>query len=625
MASASLYEGFISLTRPLFEGWAGSRTTEQDLNWLLRRLSRRDNSQNIERDVATAVKLARKISRERKIGYNAIHADPLKITDALERYPQTTASTIIAAVLYPVLRAEGDRKFDRGHFREIEDRFRHKPDVAQIVRNTLQLRDTHLHARISSFEHTAPIKARIAIPEPAWFENFRLMLRDKVEHTDALLIRMTQWLIYLQELDRDKTPPDEFNRALYMTEHFYVIMAGTYGFKELRDDLEDQLLRMRDPQAYQAAYAQIVEAENYILNTEGKAFIENPNARRRIVCEIIEKSVADAIANGIVVVHKDDLINHPYRDVCAVEARVKTVSSVHEKTKRKPYYKNADVIGARIITRSHDDLNNEQRNCGRLHSKLKRKFPVNEGYEDDYMGKPREVEIHLVNDKGEPLLDADGNQKIRIKKIGRRKSGYESIHNNFRIVTAKDEIADPSIHAKKSFTLEMTAETEDEFERIKPAVPLGSAEIQITGWLMHKNNEKGSASHDTVYKKRADIRDPNDNMISVYTMGNEIIRLPKGMTVREMAAHLDSRLPAILKGAIIDRRDLFNPIPIGADILDVPLITGDQVELILDKAVPATAARDSNVVLLPTPPSSPATRTDVPAGQTPSRIVRDPA
>ncbi|MDX2027248.1 MAG: hypothetical protein SFW62_01280 [Alphaproteobacteria bacterium] len=310
-----------------------------------------DDRKVVYSKIAGAVKLAaeirtRRIKENRKTAGTAsteakdpyaslLHANPLGITkiyaellDAERRTPTEADLNIgIATILYRVLRLTRASEASEPdlsqapligkYLDQIGNDFGR--DVQNLVRATLQLSEINLPPRHVTTLHVGDGHADVQDERSHLSSFHRMVLERFSENKDVIKIRGSEFLGYAHGLEPDD-PRRE--RCMYLLENVYIPIVDLCGLGMLRDRMQDQLLKMREPAAYQAIQDEIASIENEFLLSMGKERVTDKGARQRIICEHLKEKVQAALP--------DDL-REP-ADI-TIEARPKTAYSIHLKKK----------------------------------------------------------------------------------------------------------------------------------------------------------------------------------------------------------------------------------------------------------------------------------------------------
>lgn len=507
-------------------------------------------------ELRQAIKLANRIGNERKFKHDSrFFSDPLAICARLARYSQTDKETLLAAVLYPVLRpldgavtpAADYQAEVHAYFAEISNKFGEA--VTRLTRDALRMRSVNLLAKVSAFQSVMPLKKRKPQSEQERLQKFHHMIGQITDDPRVVLIRGAQRVEQMNNLPA--MTREQSAEYQYLSENVYVPVLIHHNLKQLASDFQDQCLRVFDPNAYENVMERIREAEEVVLIAMGQSTPDNDKGREVKTLNIVKKKIESLIPADIQPIPEALLKGNWERQLdhlplgYILQYRVKKAHSAHGKLQRKGYLN--DVVGFRLIVIDP----NERKRAAELYKAFKRNLETVPGAADDYM--------HNI-----------------------KKNRYQAIHDEFFIPDNWIDSGKSSARVSKKRVHEKAA-----------------FEIQITGGNMHMFNEFGEASHDLYKGFVLAGQETTQKQVSVYTLGNEIHTLPYGATTTDLAAYLHTEIAFSFEEVKIDRVDLFaDPNKLKGDPMKIRLLPGDHVEFIRNPALIYDSERRQKVIEL---------------------------
>ncbi len=573
---------------------------------------------NVRTALLKALRLAAQIKKDRKIGYDdRSYADPIRLMSNLEKYPLTDLPTLTAGILYPVLRGGEHTPFDHDVFATIQQAYANKPEIANITREALQIREISILMRIAG----RTTMQREEYPNDQWMQKFRHMIINKIDdpYGRPLLLRAKQFLEYSQSLD-ERADPEKLDFAKFMLKKFYIPITGTlsfptedvesitykerrkcHTFAQLQRGLQNELFRLSKPAAYAEAHNVLFAGEEAMLDTIDKSdlkaathngesqviaskawfdfarkisrldqtpdvMVADPATRERLALEAIKQKFSNALnqASYPIVDNEEDLAH--YTNAIMIRVRRKTEESLWEKTFRKDEGRQiGDAFGCEIIVKTYDE-HREHGECAKVVAVLKTLgksaglFEMPEE-EDDLMGgrlRPKANEDGSID--GNELVIGKGSRT----GVGSKKSGYSAIHMMFALAQNKPDLPLRDGHNP---------------------VRMGVVELHITGHQMWLENNFGQAAH-TTYKGHGCPIDPKVKEGShIFVSGDgrtwDIRHVPAGTTSDGLLKQVGVFEPAEV---VVQRTDPFAPYPVEPND---PLVTGDRATLFRPVIIPS--------------------------------------
>ncbi len=189
-------------------------------------------------------------------------------------------------------------------------------------------------------------------------ETFRKILLTMADDIRVALIKLADRLHNLRTLAGLR--PEKQAKILAETEFLYAPIAHRLGLYHVYTEIEDLILRYRNPVAYQEIERRLQETAK-----ERAAYIS------RFVAPIEERLKAE--------------LGLPYK----IESRVKAISSIYRKMQRQgvPFEEVYDIFAIRIILDS--PLSSEKADCWRVYSVVTQLYRPNLSRLRDWISQPR--------------------------------------------------------------------------------------------------------------------------------------------------------------------------------------------------------------------------------------------
>ncbi len=559
----------------------------RDLRDLLKRSVETTHKKNIVEDIIRAVKFAVMVGRERGVNYDkALFANPLLMVPRLLDYG-LNAEGIIAAIIYPVLRAD-EGKQNRKTWKSLEKYMQAAKtgfgrDVFRYICGTLTLRDMPFLSRLEAPEIENIIQTSLEhSSEKDWYKKFIGMgIRGGVNDGTEAATRLTQYLFYLETLSDDI---DEQKRSeiLNRLDYFYIPMAAALDnpqqtwieFRKIRRDLEIMRLKIANPKGYREALELQEEHTADFLKWNLALAPQDADLSCEEQFKSAQKRLQKLLKNSV----PPDIA--PY---CEVQTRIKDIFSILdkiEKFKRKPPEEQLkkplnlrDIVGARLI------------------------FKI-----------PKEQYEHLTHSDGSPLTSEERLQFIKDKERQWSEQAFDYMHVVFNFDPNRDKNfwedpfdkgrrkVDNGYRAAQSIA-ESLSLTGLQFLGYSPdrkdLANTGAIEIQFLGEETHETNEKDLAASHSGHKGYGDFikigreimsesLGSAPKLISIVGPGNDIYEIPEGSNVIDLAARLHKELPdiAFFVRTVKIHRVVYPKDP-DTDLssLSTPLISGDRVDI----------------------------------------------
>ncbi|MDP9126974.1 MAG: HD domain-containing protein [Pseudomonadota bacterium] len=528
-----------------------------ELAKVLRRLVDPENVAAAYGNIDRAIKFAQTIRQKRSIHEEKIiDADPLAITKVLSELSAgapkpVDETTILAAILYPVLRLKRAAAFDpadpadadliSGFLRQIGGSESEKgvfpgklgAEVEKLVRNTLRVSEINLGAQAD-----LAIPGMSSVPSQTDAERtqaFRHMVMEAVEDPRAMLLRGSQWSIHMQQLiERNEDESTEktrqkIERCAELTEKVYIPLVTAYGYDHLKKRLQDQLFRMTDPIGYENISGKILGRLKDSAPEGKENYVRDHKSGSRIVLQHIEERLRNIV---------------PKQYLIQIESRIKTPYSAQDKQTRKPG-NDKDLIALRIIVDAgaFDDSERarEERKAVAaiyrsiiIETKKKEKKGIGglrqiPGEADDYYANPKP-------------------------------SGYLAIHDTFAI-----DINDGG------------------------GVRTAQFELQIVDKSAHFNNQEGTASHKKYKSLPTQPDETAKHTVSVFGPDNSIVTVSRPATAADFLATAlgpeGAFSTAYVKVNRTGHHFDIDPKAMQPDGLRTTLMPGDRIAVALDPAV----------------------------------------
>ncbi|MCS6790992.1 MAG: RelA/SpoT family protein, partial [Bacteroidia bacterium] len=194
--------------------------------------------------------------------------------------------------------------------------------------------------------------------DSAQAETFRKILLTMADDIRVALIKLADRLHNLRTLSGLK--PDKQAKILAETEYLYVPIAHRLGLYTLRSQMEDIILKHRQPDVYAALEQKLQETAR-----ERERYIQR-------FIEPIEKRIREEMGVSF-----------------KIESRVKSISSIYQKMQRQnvPFEQVYDIFAVRIILDSPPET--EKADCWRVYSIVTSLYPPNLQRLRDWLSQPK--------------------------------------------------------------------------------------------------------------------------------------------------------------------------------------------------------------------------------------------
>lgn len=240
---------------------------------------------------------------------NDLFSDPLIIAERLaDTKGKIDRETILAAALYPAVRAIGKHPVDPHGLDEITKRFGAR--TCRIVKGTLRLRALDID----------PLKVGASQPLQEFWRNAALMSMWVADVAPAILIRCVQRELYISEVG-PTLPLNDQSALLTMTRKVPMWLAAVVGYPDVASNLGDACFRLEAPDEYKRLQC---------LNSAPRGW--QNEAKRQIL---------DALAG----------VRDVTEDRIEIGVRRKTPDSIREKQERKnkSLGEVGDFLGIRVV------------------------------------------------------------------------------------------------------------------------------------------------------------------------------------------------------------------------------------------------------------------------------------
>lgn len=189
-------------------------------------------------------------------------------------------------------------------------------------------------------------------------ETFRKILLTMADDIRVALIKLADRLHNLRTLQG--LHPDKQAKILAETEYIYIPIAHRLGLYEIRSEMEDIILQLREPEAYQEIAQKLQETAR-----EREKYIQ------RFIQPIEERLRAELAV--------------PYK----IESRIKSLSSIYQKMKRQGvrFEEVYDIFAVRLILDSPPET--EKADCWRAYSIVTSLYRPNLNRLRDWISQPK--------------------------------------------------------------------------------------------------------------------------------------------------------------------------------------------------------------------------------------------
>lgn len=189
-------------------------------------------------------------------------------------------------------------------------------------------------------------------------ETFRKILLTMADDIRVALIKLADRLHNMRTLEGLK--PEKQAKILAETEYIYVPIAHRLGLFAIKSEMEDRILRFRDPAAYEAI---------------ARKLQETAREREKYIQRFVEPIIARLKAE----------LSVPFR----VESRVKSISSIYQKMRRQgvPFEEVYDIFAVRFILDS--PAQTEKADCWRTYSIITSLYRPNLNRLRDWISHPK--------------------------------------------------------------------------------------------------------------------------------------------------------------------------------------------------------------------------------------------
>jgi GTP pyrophosphokinase len=322
----------------------------------------------------------------------------------------------------------------------------------------------------------------------AQLEGLRKMLLAMVEDVRVVLIKLAERLVYLRELAAD--PHSELaQRAASAVRDVFAPLANRLGVWQLKWELEDQSLRILEPNAYKEI---------------AKALDSRKADRDVYIVEVKAKLVTELAQSGV---------------VAEVQGRAKHITSIWNKMQRKGYRIDElyDIRAVRVLV---DDLRACYTALGVVHSLW---TPIPSEF-DDYIARPKANHYRSLHTA---VIGPDGLAlEVQIRTHEMHRASEYGVAAHWRYKEGGFERGTPS--GKRD------ADLEGKLAWLR----------QVLDW----REQAGSAS-EVVDALKTNLF---EDSIFVFTPQGKVIDLPKGATPIDFAYHVHTNLGHRCRGARVD-------------------------------------------------------------------------
>jgi hypothetical protein len=280
----------------------------------------------------------------------------MKLAESLAVYSNTDSPSIIASLLYSSLRNARGEDPDPQYIETIEALF--GKEVCDIVKEALEM------AKIP-FPEIPAGGFKTEDEEEKFYEPFLDKIKLQVRDERSLLIRMTEWQLYLHTRDSKSEDPAKHPSPLDLsrTKFFYAPLAEHFYLRRIEGVLGDEWLRLSHPKQSRKIQKRIDEVCKLLKQSEKEG-----------------QSIQDKIFAAL---------GPQWEDKCEIEMRIKSASSIFKKLRKRTDQKIdlSDIIGIRIIIDA--DSRQERRAVYAVEAALDNVFRNIEKRRKDYVATPK--------------------------------------------------------------------------------------------------------------------------------------------------------------------------------------------------------------------------------------------
>ncbi len=542
--------------------------------------------------------------------------DRIAVVEALARHAKADRATLLAALLYPpyaqLMKPPPYTRDNPDYLAILQERF--GEEVTNIVRSTIIHRNLNLKPSLgSSPERQVPTQS-----EEERRERYLMMvLFESASEPRASLIRLTEMHVKVMNSYRVQSLQERLNLIQHVKD-IYVPLASMAGFWLLRNAMANTVLRIENPSVFREIKA---FRERY---TKRFSFRHNDRSQRAVL-ENIKAQIEDALLR----VEGDDTDDRYNKGDIRVEVRLKSIESIYNKVASKMEERQVpkskwhaeikkileddnlihDFIGTRVIL-SDTHIARRAEETGKTIAEVE---------------KEESLHIHML--MRNTRIDAIANFVPDTKRdkdyaTTPKENGYSAVHGTYAItenvsITPQGKQPRKNKHQRKPKEIELQALSErmlhvNEYgpaahvaykaDAAKPKVVRKAAKLKLT-WLLVMREacqkllpfEFAGKQQIVRNAKGGQTTEAVKELIAVYASNNDIIYLPAGATVADLAARL--RIVAHAVGVThIERPNFFHGLDLKSEIILDPekpdiehmrirLHNGDRVEIKLDPAI----------------------------------------
>ncbi|MBY0428260.1 MAG: hypothetical protein K2Q32_03475 [Alphaproteobacteria bacterium] len=543
-----------------------------------------------------------------------IVADRIAVAEALCRYAKVGRTTFLAALLYPayvqLVKPPPYSKENPDHLKLLEQKLGDEHDlgknVSDIIRTIIAIRNINL---LPSLGEESGVRRHVQSEEERHERFLMMTLFESAKEPRASLIRQTEMFVRLKA-SRSVIEP---------IKQTYMPLASMSGFWSLRNAMANTVLRYEQPQIYGA-----------IKNFRKKYAIRFADPKQDKSHVALLEKIKEHLATVLTRVESDMSDDRFSRDDFKIDVRMKSLESIYRKLESKGVFKKFVEDGV-PKEKWGAEITKILESGKHIHDFIGARVTLS----DDYIAR-KAIELNVSITKAEELeslrvhgILREGRMDVPIDFIPDAKrdknyvttpkdNGYSAVHGTYAIVDSTAAVTD----AEKKQKMLDTA---------------GEIEVQSGSERMFHQNEYGSAAHVSYKAKGSKLKAADltrtwlrvmreacqkklpyeyagkqivrstggvettravQELIAVYAGNNDIIYLPEGSTVADLAAKLRIVASAVgvstferanylaeFRAIGIENRYVHDPENPSVDDLRIRLQNGDRVEIKLDKEV----------------------------------------
>lgn len=542
---------------------------------------------SLSQHIAQTIPLARRIVEQRNISAQVIaedagfYHDPFIIPTALAEYTQVGPAAIIAAMLFASLRPVrgGDPNVDEMSMMAMREFIEGLPgdeykDVPNIIMGALRMRALEPPPPPRKIHSVEDLLAEPDIEEAKNNQRRLAMIMIAADDNRAITLRLSQQLVRLQrwqytlpEID-DPLEKQALLKELYYMRHSYIPLADRLGQRKLVEAMQDEVLRLADPDMHQKLHENIGRYthrfDSTVSATDKTTLIDK-------LCQLVSRKL-----NGIEGLEVYGRVKSPYSLWMKMHEKGASIENLETVI--------FDYIGitARFNFPGADQMN-KQAGRGKAQKIGIDIFNQLRSQRALFTVVPQTEKITAI------VAEAEGDGSADSK---RKKSHRSIVKSRTAMSSAKDATAPTMVNMRNYMEHPKANGYSAIHVLLKVNVAQGVApliDFHIVWKKDDDNNTYGNASH-AHYKAAVENSAASKVLEQWRAAGNEIYvqvgdgrirRFQKGSTIADVAERIHTDMVAVSSGALVTRTDPTDPITDKKRPLHAEVKNGDKVKVLL--------------------------------------------